>query len=128
MGYRSDVKLIMKKSDYKRMRKGLLKNKELETPYCKQLLKYATKQKTPQAGVILTWKYIKWDECTNDAIEYVMNYISELRTPYRFIRIGEGAGTETDIESFDHFESEEDYRFINQIDWHIDFTERILKK
>ena len=127
MSYRSDVKIIMKKRDYKRMRRGL-KQLDSAAAYDKDILKWAKKEKTPCQGVILTWNYIKWDECISEAQEYIMNYLSELRTPHKFIRIGEGYRTDTDIEEFDHYETFDDMMFINQIDWTVQFTQQLLKK
>ena len=125
MAYRSNVKIVMKKSDFVDL---LFKMDELneETAYNKDLLDYAEKKDTPQDGIILSWDYIKWDESTDEAIEFLMNYLSELRTPYRFIRIGEGYGTDTDIDVYDHYEKIEDLDFINQIEWRLDITEHLL--
>ena len=127
MAYRSDVKIVMKKADFVDL---LFKMDELneETAYNKDLLDYAEQKDTPQNGVILSWDYIKWDESTDEAVEYIMNYLSELKSPYRFIRIGEGYGTDTDIEEYDHYEDVKDLDFINQINWRLDITEHIIEE
>ena len=127
MGYRSNVKIIMKKRDYERLKSELARLNE-ETAYNKDILDYAEKKETPQDGIILTWNYIKWDEDTDEAIEYIMNYLSESGDPHRYIRIGEGYGTDTDIDDYDHYADMEDLDFINQIGWKIEFTEHILEK
>lgn len=127
MAYKSKVKIIMKKDAYEDLKKGL-KALDEATAFNKNILEYADKKETPRDGIILGWDWIKWDECTDEAVEYIMNFIAELNSPHKFIRIGEGMGTETDIDIYDHEETFEDFEFIDQLGWTIDITEHILEK
>ena len=127
MSYRSDVRIIMKKRDYERLKDELAELDE-NIVRNKDILEYAETKNTPQDGIILIWNYVKWDEYADDAIECIMSFLENLRSPYRYVRIGEGFGTETDIDEYDHYENAEDLDFINQIGWKIEFTEHILEK
>ena len=127
MSYRSDVRIIMKKRDYERLKDELTELDE-NIVRNKDILEYAETKNTPQDGIILIWNYVKWDEYADDAIECIMSFLENLRSPYRYVRIGEGFGTETDIDEYDHYENAEDLDFINQIGWKIEFTEHILEK
>ena len=103
MGYRSDVKTIIKKSDYERMKTELVEN---------ELFKYATvKEVSKIDGVILEWRDVKWHEGYNEVAE-IEKFITNLDV-YKIIRIGEEIG---DIEILENAGENDEYDFINTID------------
>ena len=103
MGYRSDVKVIIKKNDYERMQKELVEN---------ELFKYAiVKEVSKIDGIILEWQDIKWYTEYKEVAE-IENFITNLDI-YKFIRLGEDY---EDIEIMSNAGKDNEYEFIDTID------------
>lgn len=83
MGYRSEVKLCVKKEVYEE-----LKEKE----ELKSLMAYAEDVVELSKGVVvICWDWIKWYSDYEDIsiVEATMDKLDEQNAPYKFVRIGE---------------------------------------
>lgn len=91
MGYRSEVKIAMKKGDYEELKARLdyYANKE-EISYILQSGVCKVKKKS-NGVVVLYWDWIKWYP-EYEEIQFIENYLAELSEqgkPYKFVRVGE---------------------------------------
>ena len=98
MGYRSEVKIAMKLSDYEEMinRLEYYTNKD-SIKYFIEMCSVKNVISEGEKVVILYWDWIKWYPEYKE-VEYIENYLTELAEqskPYKFVRIGEES---TDIE------------------------------
>ena len=100
MSYYNNIKCVMYKKNWEEIQNRILTNTEIEEWSKTRFANVKTEVRDDI--VILTRESTnRWDECTDEAVEIFMNYLSELNNnlvPFKFIRIGEGCGTETDIE------------------------------
>lgn len=117
MGYYSDVRVIVSKKGYKKLRKYVDEEaKKLATPnYDYNLLNSTDILKVNHIGdndeILIGWNYIKWYESNEpgwyDEVRIIMEGLKQLREDrmsYRFSRIGEDL---TDIEE-DFWDEDED--------------------
>lgn len=89
----SEVKIVMKNSDYQEMKARIdyYKNKE----ELKRFFKIAKEKFHIIDGVTLAvvhWDWVKWDAYHNKEAEFIYNYLRELNEqgkPYKMVRIGE---------------------------------------
>lgn len=107
MSYRSKVAVIMKKKDYKFFKDSLKNDKDYinfmaEEDHYTAFDNYDVMSLIKDYdATLIQWNWIKWDEYTDIVIEKFMHYLSYMNNsniPFHFIRIGEGNGTNTDIE------------------------------
>lgn len=103
MGYYSEVKIVMKESDYQEMkaRVDYYTNKE-DLQYFLEMAteKYHTLDKDTRLAIV-HWDWVKWDAYYNKEVEFIYNYLRELNEqgkPYKMVRIG---GDVDDIEILD---------------------------
>ena len=92
MGYRSEVKIAMRESDYEEMiaRIDYYTNKEI-LKYFMELSTVRRVTNEEQKIVIIHWDWVKWDTYLKE-VQYVEEYLGELSAnlkPYKFVRIGE---------------------------------------
>ena len=93
MGYCSEVKIVMKDSEYQEMKARIdyYKNKE----ELKRFLKMAKEKFHIIDGVtlaVLHWDWVKWDSFYNKEVKYIEDYLRELDEqgkPFKMVRIGE---------------------------------------
>ncbi len=101
MGYRSEVKIAMKLSDYEEMmaRLDYYTNKE-EIECFMSMSEVRNVISEGQKVVIIHWDWVKWYTEYKE-VQYIEEYLGELSAnlkPYKFVRIGEES---TDVEVSD---------------------------
>ena len=125
MGYYSDVKVVLYKNDWNEFKETLLNRTDLEDEFSKNyFLGNAEEIDLDNNIVIIKWDCIKWNEYRDEVMASFMDWLHRRSTenlPFKFIRVGEGAGyDQPDIEVMESFgedwEYEEDY---NRIDVNI---------
>lgn len=125
MGYYSDVKVVLNKNDWNEFKETLLNRTDLEDEFSKNyFLGRAEEMDLDKDIVIVKWDCIKWNEYRDEVMASFMDWLHRRSTenlPFKFIRVGEGAGyDQPDIEVIESFgedwEYEEDY---NRIDVNI---------
>ena len=121
MSYYSDVKCVMYKKDFENVRKQINELQLTEDDGYRDIFwNKMTEINLPKTKVVvLDWEgFNHWDSCTNEVIEYFENYLQKMKEqnkPFKFIRVGEGAGIEySDIEIDAYFGK--DYEFAADID------------
>lgn len=107
MSYRNKIACILKKEDYNTFI-NLLKINEDYISWKKDektdgvFFQYSYISKIPQYNaVLLKWDWVSWDPLIDLSIMLFMQYLNYLKNknkPFHYIRIGEGADTNTDIE------------------------------
>ena len=131
MGYYSDVKVVLNKNDWDEFKETLLNRTDLEDEFSKNyFLGNAEEIDLDNNIVIIKWDCIKWNEYRNEAMASFMDWLHRRSTenlPFKFIRVGEGAGyDQPDIEVMESFgedwEYEEDYNRI-EVSISIDIVE-----
>ena len=125
MGYYSDIKVVLNKNDWNEFKETLLNRTDLEDEFSKNyFLGNAEEIDLDNNIVIVKWDCIKWNEYRDEVMASFMDWLHRRSTenlPFKFIRVGEGAGyDQPDIEVMESFgedwEYEEDY---NRIDVNI---------
>ena len=109
MGYRSDVRICLKKEDYNELRakaqeKGMTENNYLLDESAFDI------HKENEDIVAFGWNDIKWYSGYSD-IDFIVDFFEELRTnghPYSFVRIGEGR-EDIEVENYYGEDDDEDY-------------------
>ncbi|MGN0992946.1 MAG: hypothetical protein ACI4PE_03405 [Bacilli bacterium] len=106
MGYRSEVAIAMKKSDYEELVERAKINNRQDVI---DLIDYGEVRNPSDNVVILYWDWVKWYQ-DNEDVQYIENYLIEIQEngkPYSFVRLGEEL---SDIEERKVFgESGDDY-------------------
>ena len=103
MSYYSDVKCVMYKKDWEKIRKQILENTEIDE-YGKYLFEKPSAIVDKDDIVIVCWDSVNhWDECTNECIEMFMDYLRNDDVYYKYIRVGEGYDNQTDIETLSNY-------------------------
>lgn len=105
MGYRSDVKICLKKENFDELKSMA---QELENEHERHLLddEYLGIKKLYKDGtIVFGWDYIKWYEFQDGTLPHLINnYLIDLladNIPYSFIRMGED---NDDIEINENYE------------------------
>ena len=98
MGYRSDVKICMKKKDFEDLTMGFF---QADIPH--NLLELGNVNTVSVEDVIiLSWTWVKWNRCLDD-VAYIMDFLDQLQLqdkPYSYVRLGEST---SDIEEVIYF-------------------------
>ena len=131
MGYYSDVKVVLNKNDWNEFKETLLNRTDLEDEFSKNyFLDNAKEIDLDNNIIVVEWDCIKWNEYRDEVMASFMDWLHRRSTenlPFKFIRVGEGAGyDQPDIEVMESFgedwEYEEDYNRI-EVNISIDITE-----
>ena len=96
MGYRSDVKIVVSKKGFAKLKEYVeiesVKFRKPDNDYSYNLLECADSIRTDGKQFLISWNDIKWYEnCYEDVdiIVHGLNYISNEGYSYRFYRVGE---------------------------------------
>jgi hypothetical protein len=127
MAYRSDVAVAMRRRDWdawelQRSKKRYTEDYTYFDSWDKMIVKPNEIRDEQYEFIVVNWSYVKWDEATDEVIEDFMDFLNQLRKdelPFRFIRVGEGVGTDSDIEDFGYWDgkTQEGLRIYNAINW-----------
>lgn len=103
MSVRADVKILILKENFYELNDKIM-NQGFEdyelTLWQNKKLEVVTK--ADKQFIILSWYYVKWDECTNELVETILNYLRMLRNnsaPCKYIAIYD-VGTDEEITSY----------------------------
>lgn len=121
MGYCSDVKVVLNKTDWNDFKTAIMNNTDIEDEWSKNyFFNKAEEIELDNDIIIVKWDYIKWYEHNDEVIGAFMDWLHRRQSedlPFKYIRVGEGAGyDQTDIEVIeslgDHYEYADDYNRI----------------
>lgn len=91
MSYCSDVKCVLYKRDWERIKNKILSEVD-ENDGRTYLFKNPDEVQERGSVVIVSWDYARWYEGTDEAIDMFMKFLDkcdEDKTPYHYIRLGE---------------------------------------
>lgn len=102
MSYYSDVKCVMYKKNWEEIRNRIKENTEIDEFARDRFINRVSIEERDDI-VICSWESMNhWDECSDEAVQMFLSYIRtqeyEYNMPYKYICVGEGCGTETDID------------------------------
>ena len=121
MGYYSDIKVVLNKNDWNEFKETLLNRTDLEDEFSKNyFLGNAEEIDLDNNIVIIKWDCIKWNEYRDEVMASFMDWLHRRSTenlPFKFIRVGEGAGyDQPDIEVMESFGEDWEYEeYYNRI-------------
>lgn len=109
MSYCSNVRITINAQDFEDLKKGLAQL-DRETAYNKDIiLNKAIITPVGYGCLLLKWDFEKWDEATDEAVEYIINFLRSCKNSYHYIRVGEGVGDKEDKYEGFYISSEDEF-------------------
>lgn len=109
MSYCSNVRITINAQDFEDLKKGLAQLDQ-ETAYNKDIiLNKAIITPVGYGCLLLKWDFEKWDEATNEAVEYIINFLHSCKNSYHYIRVREGVGDKEDKYEGFYISSEDEF-------------------